>query len=72
MVTAPDAGARYCSIQMMETNSDIFGYVGQRETGNRAGSCLVVGPDWKGKVPAGIAGVRRPPTSTGILVDHTP
>ena len=37
VVTVPDAGERYYSIQMMEMYSDIFGYIGQRATGNKAG-----------------------------------
>lgn len=68
VITVPDAGDRYYSIQMMEMNSDIFGYIGIRATGNKAGSYLLAGPDWQGTVPAGIAGVRRSPTPTGMLI----
>lgn len=68
VVTVPDAGKYYYSIQMMEMYSDVFGYVGLRATGNRAGSYLIVGPDWKGATPKGIAGVHRSPTPTGLLL----
>lgn len=68
VITVPDAGKRYYSIQMMEMNSDIFGYIGLRATGNKAGSYLLVGPDWKGTLPKGIAALRRSPTPTGLLL----
>src|SRR6185503_18350801 len=35
-------------------NTYNFGYIGSRATGNDPGSYLVVGPDWKGEMPAGI------------------
>ncbi|MEI8156010.1 MAG: DUF1254 domain-containing protein [Burkholderiales bacterium] len=68
VITVPDAGERYYSVQMMEMNSDIFDYIGIRATGNKAGSYLLVGPDWKGTLPEGIAGLRRSPTPTGMLI----
>lgn len=68
VITVPDAGKRYYSIQMMEMYSDIFDYIGLRATGNKAGSYLLVGPDWKGELPKGIAALRRSPTPTGMLI----
>lgn len=68
IVTVPDAGKRYYSLQLMEMYSDIFGYVGLRATGNKAGTYAVVGPDWKGSLPQGIAGTLRSPTPTGMLL----
>ncbi len=68
VVTVPDAGERYYGIQLMEMYSDIFGYIGQRATGNKAGSFLIAGPGWKGKVPKGIAGVYRSPTPTALML----
>ncbi len=68
VLTVPDAGKRYLSVQMMEMYSDIFAYVGLRATGNKAGSHLIVGPDWKGDKPKGIASILRSPTPTGLLL----
>jgi len=68
IVTVPDAGKRYYGLQLMEMYSDIFGYVGLRATGNKAGSYAVVGPNWKGRLPEGIAGTLRSPTPTGMLL----
>jgi hypothetical protein len=68
VISVPAAGQRYYSIQMMEMYSDIFGYVGLRATGNQAGTYLVVGPDWQGATPKGVAGVYRSPTPKGLLL----
>lgn len=68
VITVPDAGTRYYSIQMMEMYTDIFGYVGKRETANKAGNYLLVGPHWKGKIPKGITAIRRSPTPKGALL----
>ncbi len=68
VLTVPDAGKRYLSVQMMEMYSDIFAYVGLRATGNKAGSHLIVGPQWQGKKPKGITSVLRSPTPTGLLL----
>jgi len=68
VVTVPDAGKRYLSVQFMEMYSDIHSYLGQRATKNKAGNYLLVGPQWKGATPKGIAGVLRSPTPTGMLV----
>jgi hypothetical protein len=68
VVTVPDAGKRYYSVQLMEMYSDIFGYIGLRATGNKAGSYAVVGPGWKGTLPKDIAGTLRSPTPTGMLL----
>ncbi|MEQ1498062.1 MAG: DUF1254 domain-containing protein [Novosphingobium sp.] len=68
VLSVPDDGGAYYSIQFMEMYSDIFAYIGTRETGGKAGSWLLVGPDWKGEAPAGISGVIRSPTPTGMLL----
>lgn len=48
------AKERYYSVQLIDGNTYNFGYIGSRATGNEPGDYLVVGPDWKGKTPAGI------------------
>ena len=46
--------ARYYAVQMIDSNTYNFGYIGNRATGVEAGDYLVVGPDWKGETPVGI------------------
>ena len=66
--SVPDDGGIYYSLQFMEMYSDIFGYVGTRETGGMAGKYLLAAQDWKGEVPAGVSGVLRSPTPTGLVL----
>jgi hypothetical protein len=68
VVTVPDAGERYLGVQLMEMYSDIFGYIGLRATGNKAGNHLIVGPQWNQPKPVGIGNVYRSPTPTGMIL----
>lgn len=68
VISVPDSGDRYYSVQFMEWYSDIFAYVGTRTTGGKAGSYLLVGADWQGETPNGIAGIIRAPTPTGAVL----
>lgn len=68
VLTVPADEGRYYSIQLMEMYSDIFAYVGTRETGGKAAAWLLVGPDWQGATPKGVAGIIRSPTTTGMLL----
>lgn len=53
---------RYYSVQLIDSNTYNFGYIGTRATGTEPGDYLVVGPDWKGETPAGIKKVFRSTT----------
>ena len=68
VIAVPDSGDRYYSVQFMEFYSDIFAYAGTRATGGKAGNYMLVGADWQGETPAGIAGVFRAPTPTGAVL----
>ena len=65
VLTVPEVEDRYYSFQMTDLYTFNFGYFGTRTTGKGAGRYMVVGPNWKGSVPAGINGVFR---SEGYLV----
>ena len=47
----PDAGGRYYVMQFVDPWTNNFAYVGDRATGTKAGSFLLVGPDWDGEAP---------------------
>src|SRR5580692_7294 len=53
---------RYHSVQLCDGNTFNYGYIGTRATCTRAGDYLVVGPNWRGKTPAGIKRVFRSST----------
>jgi hypothetical protein len=62
---------RYWVFQMMDLYSFNFDYLGTRTTGNNGGTFLVVGPRWKGTVPAGVTKVLRPETEFINVVGRT-
>jgi hypothetical protein len=57
---------RYYSVMLCDGNTYNFGYIGSRATGSEAGDYMVVGPDWKGAIPAGIKKVFRSSTQLSV------
>jgi hypothetical protein len=51
---------RYYVIQLWDVNGDTFGYIGSRTTGRGAGHYALVGPNWKGKLPANVKRIDSP------------
>jgi hypothetical protein len=62
---------RYYSLQFIDMYTFNFAYVGSRVTGNDAGSFLLAGPDWKGKIPPGIKAVIRSETEFAFVLYRT-
>ena len=62
ILTVPDMGERYFSVQMVGFNADNFDYVSKRTTGTRAGVYAIVGPHWKGTLPEGVKALAPSPT----------
>jgi hypothetical protein len=60
LLYVPAVGDRYYSIQLLDMYGDCFAYVGSRATGRKAGAYAIVGPGWKGKLPAGVKAVHAP------------
>ena len=46
----------YYSVMLCDLNTFNYGYIGTRATGPAPGDYLIAGPDWKGDMPAGMAG----------------
>ena len=67
VIQIPDFGDRFWLYQLGDHRTDAFARVG-RMHGTQPGCYLVVGPDWKGTIPAGIAGVFRCPTRYGYCL----
>lgn len=65
VLTVPAIGDRYYTYQFLDMYTESFAYVGTRATGGRAGSWLVVAPDWRGSVPPGDTLVRA---STPVVI----
>ena len=65
VLTVPAIADRYYTYQFLDMYTESFAYVGTRATGGRAGSWLVVAPDWRGSVPPGDTLVRA---STPVVI----
>jgi len=63
--------SRYYSVQLCDSNTYNYGYVGTRATGTDAGDYLVAGPDWNGTAPAGVKKVFRSSTQQSIAIFRT-
>lgn len=62
---------RYYSVQLVDGNTFVYGYIGSRATGNAAGDYMVVGPHWTGTRPPGIKKVFRSTAQFGLTVFRT-
>ena len=76
VVQVPDFGNRFWVYQIVDLRSDSFVQLGKMY-GTTPGFYLLVGPNWQGEVPKGIAKVFRCPSNTGfaaprIFQDDTP
>ncbi|MFF0853064.1 DUF1254 domain-containing protein [Streptomyces sp. NPDC003280] len=71
VLSHPDMGDRYFTFELVGITSDNFDYVGQRATGSGAGSFALVGPDWHGKLPAGVRRLHRAPSPWVLVLGRT-
>ncbi|HET8697526.1 MAG TPA: DUF1254 domain-containing protein [Gammaproteobacteria bacterium] len=70
VLSIPDLGARYYSMQLMDAWTDVFACPGSRTTGNGRADFAIAGPRWNGALPRGVALIRSP-TELVFLVAHT-
>jgi len=70
VLDVPDTADRYYSIQLMDAYENSFAYVGRRETGTKAGSYVIAGPDWNGRLPEGAKRINSP-TSVVFALTRT-
>ncbi len=62
---------RYYSVQLIDSSTYNYGYIGSRATGSDAGDYLVVGPDWRGETPAGIKKVFKSSSQHSLAIFRT-
>jgi hypothetical protein len=67
IVQVPDFGARFWVYQIVDLRTDSFASLGKMY-GTRPGFYMLVGPDWTGEIPKGVAKVFRCKTATGFVV----
>ena len=71
VVQVPDFGDRFWVYQAVDLRTDSFVQLGKMHD-TKPGFYLLVGPNWKGETPRGIAKVFRASTNTGVVVPHFP
>lgn len=59
---------RYHSAALMSITSDVVAVLGSRTAGNTTGRYAIVGPNWRGDLPAGVEMVRSTSNDAWLLV----
>lgn len=67
VVSVPDTGGRFFTVQMMDAASNSFAYLGSGSTGTHAGSYALVPPGWSGTLPAGVTAIQSPTNTVWLL-----
>jgi hypothetical protein len=62
---------RYFSVQLIDSYTHNFDYIGSRTTGNGGGRFMVAGPSWQGERPAGVDRVYRCETQFAFALYRT-
>jgi hypothetical protein len=62
---------RYYSVQLVDGNTYIYGYIGSRATGNDAGDYMIAGPDWKGDTPPSVKKLFRSGSRYSLVIFRT-
>jgi len=70
IVQVPDFGQRFFTYQIVDARTDSFAQIG-KQYGTKPGFFLLVGPNWKDRVPAGINGVFCSPTDLAAIFPRT-
>src|SRR5664279_3405318 len=60
ILTAPDSGGRYYMIEIVDMWTNAFAYPAGEHSGYKGGKFALVGPGWKGKLPAGVKRIDSP------------
>ena len=67
VLLAPDFGARFWSLPVYDARTDLITQLGL-QYGTKPGFYVIVGPNWKGDIPPGIAGVVRSSTDFAAIM----
>jgi hypothetical protein len=70
VLSVPDMGKRFYMMEMMGAWTDVFASPGSRTTGSGKGEFAIVGPGWKGTLPAGVKSLQSP-TDVVWLIGRT-
>ena len=62
---------RYYDVQFVDGYTFNYAYLGSRTSGNKAGTYMLVGPNWKGEAVEGIDKVIKSDTELGTIIYRT-
>jgi hypothetical protein len=71
ILSVPDVGDRYYTMEIASFDSDNFAYVGMRTTGTKAGNYAIVGPLWKGELSSGVQQLTPSRTPSAFILGRT-
>ena len=60
IVTAPDSSGRYYMVEIVDMWDNAFAYAAGKEVGHKGGKYALVGPGWKGDLPADVKRIDAP------------
>lgn len=63
----PNENGRYFLMPMLSGWTDVFNVPGTRTTGTKMQDYVIVGPNWKGKLPSGLSAIKSPTNMVWIL-----
>jgi hypothetical protein len=70
VLVVPDMGKRYYTMPILDGWTNVIASPGTRTTGNGKGAYALVGPDWRGDLPAGVEAIKSP-TDMAWLIGRT-
>lgn len=71
ILSMPETGQRYYTMQFVGMNSDRFADIGLRTTGHAPGHYAVVGPGWTGTLPKGVVRLPTAPSNSVLIFGRT-
>ena len=66
VLTVPNSKGRYYMVEIIDAYTNAYAYAGGVATGYEGGTFVLVGPGWKGNLPAGVKRIDSP-TRWGML-----
>jgi len=67
VLSVPDTRGRFYLFQMLDMWTDVFASPGTRTTGSDAANFAIVGPDWKGTLPANLREIKAPTNDVWLI-----
>jgi hypothetical protein len=67
VLSVPELRNRYYLMQMLDAWTNVFACPGTRTTGSGQGDFAIVGPQWAGKLPAGVQEIKAPTNLVWII-----